>query len=781
MDDFLRELLRMSLAGSLLALLLAAVRRIAYRLVSRTVIYYLWLFVLLRLCIPGGITVIVPSVFTSGLPVSIKQTAQKEETGEIPRGSKYDISDMEIVSSDMEREAGSGSGPDTAAGRQQGPDGIDGSAGGRDHRLWLIVWGSGALVSLGWYVSGGLRYSRLVRRSLSEADTVYKKMLRELEPAGRVRVAVSAGVHTPLLMGILHPVIVLPAAAAADSQMKEDTGLTGVPGSAAPGTKNGEALNGGAIWWEPGSGRSMAADVLAHELVHARRLDVLYKWFVALVTSLHWFNPVMFFIRRETDRCCELSCDETVIWRMDDKARRHYGETLLAMAGAAPFRSRKLTATLCEEKKQLKERLVSIVGYKKRGKAAMFLSVLLVLSAGGCAMISDTKVSRKSGDAATERSDTVSGYQDKTKTDTDTADGNKTKDDTDSAMKTSGSQKPETDRTVVASGKTDRDRKKTDQGKHKSDDSKEQDDTEQSLSAGYVKNGRQYSPVRDLDTGRYVWAHVVSGGKKVRDRHGNIYTDFSDYSTQTWYFETLDKTSSIEVRRFDNLLYSAGEYLIFEYDGMVHVSRNTDLYHPVLSYEQGGTYGIVTKVPDGYMVVNELTYEIRFYNRQFQETKVCTGLRAGETGNYFEEGLMAVRDMTTGLSGYMNRKGKLVIPCIYAAASDFSNGYASVLTSADMVPYTEEMGTVAMYYASGGQWGIIGKNGRFALKPSPRYANESPDHTDTQYVPGVRRFGPVRRDGTVDFIAADQDDRVLETVRLEIEKDYPPDTGRKGE
>ena len=348
-------------------------------------------------------------------------------------------------------------------------------------------------------------------------------------------------------------------------------------------------------------------------------------------------------------------------------------------------------------------------------------------------------------------------------------------------MMTSGSQKPETDRTVVASGKTDRDRKKTDQGKHKSDDSKEQDDTEQSLSAGYVKNGRQYSPVRDLDTGRYVWAHVVSGGKKVRDRHGNIYTDFSDYSTQTWYFETLDKTSSIEVRRFDNLLYSAGEYLIFEYDGMVHVSRNTDLYHPVLSYEQGGTYGIVTKVPDGYMVVNELTYEIRFYNRQFQETKVCTGLRAGETGNYFEEGLMAVRDMTTGLSGYMNRKGKLVIPCIYAAASDFSNGYASVLTSADMVPYTEEMGTVAMYYASGGQWGIIGKNGRFALKPSPRYANESPDHTDTQYVPGVRRFGPVRRDGTVDFIAADQDDRVLETVRLEIEKDYPPDTGRKGE
>lgn len=35
------------------------------------------------------------------------------------------------------------------------------------------------------------------------------------------------------------------------------------------------------------------------------------------------------------------------------------------------------------------------------------------------------------------------------------------------------------------------------------------------------------------------------------------------------------------------------------------------------------------------------------------------------------------------------------------------------------------------------------------------------------YYNGIRRFGPVREDGTVDFIASDQDEEVIETVKLQ--------------
>ena len=44
----------------------------------------------------------------------------------------------------------------------------------------------------------------------------------------------------------------------------------------------------------------------------------------------------MILVRRQVSRACELSCDEAVVRGMDAAGRKHYGETLLALA--APLR-----------------------------------------------------------------------------------------------------------------------------------------------------------------------------------------------------------------------------------------------------------------------------------------------------------------------------------------------------------------------------------------------------------------------------------------------------------
>lgn len=133
---------------------------------------------------------------------------------------------------------------------------------------------------------------------------------------------------------------------------------------------------------------------MAHELTHARRHDVLYKWFAAGVTSLHWFNPLMILVRREINRACELSCDEAVIRGLDEDGRRHYGQTLLDLAASPTSRSGQLTITLSDEKTQLKERLVSIVNYHKKGAAAIIMTLLLVLVMAGCALVNGAELSR---------------------------------------------------------------------------------------------------------------------------------------------------------------------------------------------------------------------------------------------------------------------------------------------------------------------------------------------------------------------------------------------------
>lgn len=70
MELFLRTLLKLSLLGSVLALALTALRPLLRGRVSRAAAYYLWLLVLLRLCVPVGIALPVPAAAADPAPVS---------------------------------------------------------------------------------------------------------------------------------------------------------------------------------------------------------------------------------------------------------------------------------------------------------------------------------------------------------------------------------------------------------------------------------------------------------------------------------------------------------------------------------------------------------------------------------------------------------------------------------------------------------------------------------------------------------------------------------------
>ncbi len=746
MEGFLTGLLRISFFGSLSAMVLFFLQPVCRRLAGQAVVYYLWLFVLLRLCVPAGITVSLPSAAGGFLHIFQQNEAgmadagnpvhgeagikAAQESGQTGTGTQRDAAGSSRKNAGVQKNIETETGQNRAGAQKVQKNADAQTAPGTDARknrnlFWAVLWMGGVLASLAWHFGAGLSYSRRVRRSLAPVPDWALAVLREAEPCGHVALAQSSLVNTPMLLGLRHPVIVLPFLS---EHRNENLG-----------------------------------NILAHELVHAKRRDLLYKWSAAAITSLHWFNPLMILVRHEIARCCELSCDEAVVRSMTSRERRSYGETLLALAGAPSRGTGTLSAEMCREKAQLKERLVAIAKYRKKSMASVAASLVFVLAAGGCAMISGAEAGKPREIPAgmeqaedTQDTDSREGQrpenpdsrEDKSPENPDSME-DKSPENPDSRE----GQRPENPDGMEPEGQV---REDAADSKDSSTDEGEEPELY------YEKDGRQYELVPDLVTGRYLWASVLSKGTKSKDSHGHEKTN---YQSQERWFERVDGSASHSVRRFDNLLYSAGEYLIFEYDGMVHVSRQTDIYHPVLSYEYGWTYGIVTKVKQGYMIADGRDCEIRFYNEQFQETKTLSGLRAGESGHYYENGLMAVREMKTGLKGFLDESGSFAIPCIYAKVSDFSNGYASVLEGAQLVPYTEE-DTVQMFYAKGGQWGIIDQKGSFVIKPSKRYANKSPSETGEQYYDGIRRFGPVREDGTVDFLASDEEDRVLETVSV---------------
>lgn len=59
---------------------------------------------------------------------------------------------------------------------------------------------------------------------------------------------------------------------------------------------------------------SREAEILArHEMVHIKRLDVLWKILIEFTTFLHWWNPFLWKLYRDFEAVCECSCDETVM------------------------------------------------------------------------------------------------------------------------------------------------------------------------------------------------------------------------------------------------------------------------------------------------------------------------------------------------------------------------------------------------------------------------------------------------------------------------------------
>lgn len=332
MNGPLAMLLRLSLLGSLVGGMLFLLRRLLGGRVRHAVFYYLWLLVLLRLCVPAGVTLTLPAAPVEQ-PRAAAETLRPADTAPGRDAAGPAPAPVPAAPGDAAPDAPAQNLPDAAA-------------------LPGAVWALGAAVSLGRYAAGHLRFRRRVERCWQPPSRAALDALREMDPGGKVRLMECPRVSGPMLMGALRPVILLPP------EVEEDR----------------------------------LGDILAHELTHARRRDLLYKWFAAAVTGLHWFNPLMPLARREIGRLCELSCDQAVTRGMDPGERLRYGETLLAMAAPPPAGMGSLAVTLCEEKRQLQERLVSIARGGTKGAAALVLSVLLVLAVGGCALVSGADV-----------------------------------------------------------------------------------------------------------------------------------------------------------------------------------------------------------------------------------------------------------------------------------------------------------------------------------------------------------------------------------------------------
>lgn len=231
--------------------------------------------------------------------------------------------------------------------------------------LLVILWGTVAAVlalrAVWRYVRCLRALERESRPAGERAQAVYEDACCMLGVTRPPRLLVCPGLRSPMQAGLLRPMVLLP---------------------------------------DENSGEEVLRSALLHELTHYRRLDLCYKWLAEAAVCVHWFNPLVYVLRRELSRECELSCDESVLGRLDESGRKVYGASLLALARpvSGPTKNN-MTLAMSRDGEQLKERLYAIMKFESKGKLTGAVAVGVAAALCLCGVLAGAYAADLTGQA----------------------------------------------------------------------------------------------------------------------------------------------------------------------------------------------------------------------------------------------------------------------------------------------------------------------------------------------------------------------------------------------
>lgn len=211
--------------------------------------------------------------------------------------------------------------------------------------LLLSIWIAGVIVfalyqALGYYT---------MRRNLLRGAVPLKgeDMVRQLdELAGELRLKHTPEVlinaqAVPLTMGTLRPVIFLPR----ETYTPEEFSF-----------------------------------ILRHELTHMKQRDVLIKWCLLAANAIHWFNPLVYYMRHEATADIETACDSRVLNGSSFMQRRSYGEIILSSMEGGKTHEATLTTRFYGGARTMKRRIQNILEPPNPRRGVWLATVLIFVT-----------------------------------------------------------------------------------------------------------------------------------------------------------------------------------------------------------------------------------------------------------------------------------------------------------------------------------------------------------------------------------------------------------------
>lgn len=330
------------------------VRRVFHKKLSAMMQYILWAVVLIKLAIPFGFesTISPFNLFTAAVEPGIVQTApistmpqpMQSENGNIAYTSAEPTSVIQVpqINSEMNK----GLDQTTAyTGSMLPPAPVSWT-------VWaLMAWGAGTAGTGIWLGLGSWQLRRRIRHAKmaipDEVMRVFTACRKELGIRRNVKILMQHAIPAPAVMGIFHPVLVLPADI-------------------------------------DGADTEKIRHVCMHEMVHLKKGDLVAILILNILNVIYWFNPFTWLCFRIIRKDMETVCDHKVVTILGQGGRQGYISTVLQYAGRAS--SMLHAAMSINDGRQRMEKRIHAM-YKRRrtsagGKAAAVVIALVLMATG---------------------------------------------------------------------------------------------------------------------------------------------------------------------------------------------------------------------------------------------------------------------------------------------------------------------------------------------------------------------------------------------------------------
>lgn len=329
LEKFFVSVVITSLIGTLLSVVLLLLKPITRKAFSASWNYYIWVCVLAVMILPLRVTLNEDNIGISAQTTINMQTEQAETTDKVQTPFNEDkqtnITDAEEVVVQS----------NSVLTKTE-------DIFGYIVPVASVVW---VILATVIFLTKLVRYLLFIRQT---RKTSYPVDIPQIT-SNRVSARISNLISSPLMTGVFKPVLLLPELALTDEQLR---------------------------------------NVVLHEMTHYKRKDMLIKWFSLIVKSIHFFNPAVYFVCRQLDEECEISCDAAVVKNMTRENEMSYVNTIIALLTENTSKCVPLTTGMAGNKETLRKRFLLIKNKKNTSKKIVFFSIFAAIVLVAIALLS---------------------------------------------------------------------------------------------------------------------------------------------------------------------------------------------------------------------------------------------------------------------------------------------------------------------------------------------------------------------------------------------------------